>query len=678
MSEPATKPSPAEDIRVTRPSLRRDLRAVPRGGRAAGPWIRIEDDRLGRFHRIGPSEYELLLRLDGTRTLNEARNLAAIEGSKQPLTPTQAESLVLWATVEGLLEGAAQSRATRNDTNRSSLMWIKLPLCSADADWSPLVRITGWMFSRLAIAAFALLMVAAMALVVLHRDRFLHDIVIVCRRDGWATLAIVWLVLKVVHEAGHLVSCRRYGGRVGEFGVAWMCLAPVAYVDLTDAHRIGSRWARIMIAFAGVYCELIVAAVAVLIWCQTTSPSLAHGLVSVALTAGVSSIAFNLNPLMRLDGYFALSDWLGRPNLSRDASQSLRAACGWLFFGKRPQHEITSLGMLAYGAGCFGYRIMVMIGLVTMAAAFYGRVGMMVVTTVIAAGLLPRALVELKSWTGQWSHRPASIVRAAIVCAVLAAIGTSGWQLRDHLNGGWAGVVEYVDEAPIRCVSAGKLVRVLVSENQLVAKGDPLAELVSAELTSQRIQAEFDLAIGESRWLRMRELHATSEAAAQQQANLATASRLETLRQREQRLTIRAPRQGRVVIDEIGNLAGRWYDEGDAFCYVADPLHKKVIIAAPQDSADRVAHWLTTSVQLRAGDGSWFQGRVSNVTQQAGLAPPHPAMAATVGGPLAVRADPSSKSALLLQPCLRLEAIVDDSDERLRPGQPLTLIGGNH
>src|SRR5205807_3105268 len=87
-----------------------------------------------------------------------------------------------------------------------------------------------------------------------------------------------------------------------------------------DAWTLPSKWKRIIISSAGIYVELIIAAVATFVWWNAPAYPLINNLsLSLMVVCSVSTVVFNANPLMRYDGYYILADLLEIPNL-RDRS----------------------------------------------------------------------------------------------------------------------------------------------------------------------------------------------------------------------------------------------------------------------------------------------------------------------------------------------------------------------
>ena len=131
---------------------------------------------------------------------------------------------------------------------------------------------------------------------------------------GWLWMVATWILLKAVHEFGHASCCHRFGGNVREFGLAFICFFPVAYVDVTSSWKVGNKWKKIATASAGIYVELFVAALAAIGWFCIDDPMIKSGLYNVMVVASITTVVFNINPLMKFDGYYMLADFVEIPN----------------------------------------------------------------------------------------------------------------------------------------------------------------------------------------------------------------------------------------------------------------------------------------------------------------------------------------------------------------------------
>ena len=134
------------------------------------------------------------------------------------------------------------------------------------------------------------------------------------------------IVVKTFHEFGHAYFCRRFGGEVHVMGVMLMIFTPMPYVDATSSWSFRERWKRVLVGAAGMIVEIFIAAIAAFFWAQT-GPGILHSLAyNIMFVASVSTVIFNVNPLMRFDGYYILSDLLEIPNLNQRAMHALAAS----------------------------------------------------------------------------------------------------------------------------------------------------------------------------------------------------------------------------------------------------------------------------------------------------------------------------------------------------------------
>lgn len=176
---------------------------------------------------------------------------------------------------------------------------------------------------------------------------------------GIGGFLIAYLLCSTVHEYGHAMACRAFGGNVQRMGVMLYLFIPMAFCDVSDAHRFSEKWKRLVVSAAGIYFQLMLAAVAGLAWVWLTLPDAVELVLAqmVAITA-VSTLA-NLNPLLKLDGYYMLSDWLEIPNLRSRAFAMLDGLVkGQPFRGdSRERHIFLWYGVLggAYTVAIAGW-----------------------------------------------------------------------------------------------------------------------------------------------------------------------------------------------------------------------------------------------------------------------------------------------------------------------------------
>ena len=174
---------------------------------------------------------------------------------------------------------------------------------------------------------------------------------------------LTMIAVKVFHELGHALACRRFGGECHEMGVMLLAFTPCLYCDVSDSWMFASRWQRIVVAFAGIYVELLVASLAAILW-YFSEPGAVHTIsLYIILTCTVSTIIINGNPLLRYDGYYVLSDLLGIPNLDEQSRRALwEPVSRWISRHDGPAEPLDAnrCWLALYAAAATVYRLAVL------------------------------------------------------------------------------------------------------------------------------------------------------------------------------------------------------------------------------------------------------------------------------------------------------------------------------
>ena len=148
-----------------------------------------------------------------------------------------------------------------------------------------------------------------------------------------------WPSTKVLHEFGHGLACKRFGGECHEMGVMLLVVTPCLYCNVSDAWMIPSKWRRAAIGAAGMYVELILASLATFLWWFSEPGLVNHLCLNVMFVCSVSTLLFNANPLMRFDGYYILADLLEIPNLRQKSAAVIQRKLGAWLLGLRERHD---------------------------------------------------------------------------------------------------------------------------------------------------------------------------------------------------------------------------------------------------------------------------------------------------------------------------------------------------
>jgi putative peptide zinc metalloprotease protein len=163
----------------------------------------------------------------------------------------------------------------------------------------------------------------------------------------------VFLTGALLHELGHATACRKFGARHGAIGFGFYLFTPVFYADVSDAWKLKSSQ-RIIIDLAGIYMEVLFSS------CLAVTYAFTGNIVflNVSLLIILATYA-NLNPLLRFDGYWAISDGLNIPNLRAKANQKVMDTFNWIMGKKELQlKNIKDFFLLIYGLLSWSFLVM--------------------------------------------------------------------------------------------------------------------------------------------------------------------------------------------------------------------------------------------------------------------------------------------------------------------------------
>ncbi len=300
----------------------------------------VKDPVTLRYYRLKDNEYFLLRFLDGRHTLEDAQ-----KAYEKHFRPDRLKLEDLEAFGQQLLKaGLAQNDSPRagqqlyeNRTKRvrrewlqtlTNILYIKIPIFDPDRLLTAMVRRLRWVFTGWFLTLSVGVMLGALFLVLTHFDTFRQKLPDYNAFFTFSTVVHLWVALgavKIIHEFGHGLSCKAFGGEVHEMGFLLLCLSPALYCNVSDAWTLPNKWHRIIISAAGIYVELIIAAIATFIWWNTAAHPFVNNLcLSLMVVCSVSTVVFNANPLMRYDGYYVLADWLEIPNLRERSNRFLK------------------------------------------------------------------------------------------------------------------------------------------------------------------------------------------------------------------------------------------------------------------------------------------------------------------------------------------------------------------
>ncbi len=688
------------ELSRTRLKLRDDLLFVPQIYDGTS-FYHIEVKTTAEYFRIGYPEYVFVSLLDGRTTFSEALAVASQKLKTDALNQTQAMAIYSWLLDNGLAafadadtsaSGALSSvrSAATPDAFWKKLnpLWMKLPLGRPEALLQAINPVLGWIFFAPATIASILLMSVAGLMLGSHWDQFSASSANVIARENWLWLLGAWIGLKFFHELGHGLVCQRYGGNIRETGIVLAFLAPLAYVDASSSWSFRSRWQRIHTAMAGVYVELVIASIAAIVWSQSESPLVRHLLQNVIVMASLSTVLFNLNPLMKFDGYYVFSDLLQVPNLSSQASSILQSLGNRIFFGEFGAAP-TVIGrkwwiLLAYGVAAAVWRMLVCLSLLITASVLFRGAGI----ALAAVGVVmwfgaPLWKVLTSAWR-LWLQHPERLLRASLVSGIAIAVILAGLLgLPAPVMTTAPGIVDFTDGEVVRAVSPGFVESVHVENGKPVVEGDLLISLRNDEVTARLLDLQKQVEQEELRLQTASHDH-DSGAISVAQANLKSLStQLAECQKQVNGLQLRSGRAGRVAGRDLRSLNGTFAKAGMELLTIGLDNEKEVQLSVGQRELGISTSLIGRQLQVRIGTHPAFTGTLVRVNPRASRKIPHAALAATNGGPLPVseveKSEKTESDERLRLTEHRFTAIVQlpsDAADRLRCGERGTATLG--
>jgi putative peptide zinc metalloprotease protein len=678
-------------------TLRPDLKITPSEFDQEACYL-IEDPLRGKFFRIGSDEFALISLLDGKNTIAQAIGLSAEALQEKAFIENEAMSVCHWLLESQLAVCGGGGQGERLATSARKLAQNKLaaainPLSMRLPLWNPNVVLnkiapyTEWMFGRPAMIGWCIICAIGFLIAASNRNELIESSSILLDRDNWLKLALAWLVLKLLHESAHALTCLHYGGNVPSAGVLLVLFTPLPFVDVTASWRFPSKWQRIATAAAGIYIELFIAALAIILWNWSTSSVVRHAALNVAATASFGSLVINGNPLMRFDGYYILSDWLELPNLSASGQKFLAGIFQKLLGIDVPpetRSPRTQRIIAIYAITSLFWRILVYVGLLLLLYAMVAKLGVFLAGIAVLMAMTAMLVLPIQKIVKYLLNQPALSRRrlgilgaAGLGCVIVIAI----LMTRPSTIRTW-GVVDYSPPTIVRSISPGFVKEVKVHDGETVKAGDVLVVMTNDELQQElaEIRVDIEQSVIQERMLRQNEENAKAQAETAKGRSLKK-KEAEILRLVEG-LTVRAPIDGQVVAHDLDSLPGRYLSVGDEIVVVGNEESKEIILAAAQDDINSFTSqlYLPVTVRISGDESNSFTASLGKIDPRASLRLPHPALGADAGGALPVKPkkqkpDAKAPESELLDPCFYgTVSLIPSQSLLLHSGQRATIL----
>ena len=584
-------------------------------------WYVLYDPFNNQFFRLRPDSYEFIVRLRPDKTVGEVWE-ERLEESPDG-APGQDDVIRLLAQLyfsnllyyelpadsAKLFERYSHQKQRELQSKLMSIMFFRLPLFDPENLLRSLAPIIRQIMSPLGAVVWIAGVVLAGKVVIDHFDLLAVETQGILAPNNLIFLYVSLVFIKTLHEFGHAVACKHYGGEVHTMGVMLLLFTPIPYMDATASWSFRSRWQRAFVGAAGMIFELFAAAIAAFIWAYTGSGIVHNIAFNIMFIASVSTVVFNINPLLRFDGYYILSDLLDIPNLHSRARLHLRHITERYLFGCKNSVSPASTHKEASWLTIFAllsiiYRVAIYFTIIIFVADRFLLAGvLMAFFCIISWGLLPLfrfAKYLLSSPRLIRVRSRATLISLATVAALLLFLAVIPFPNRFRSPGVLEAVVyiKVLNDAP------GYVKNVLVPTNAEVEAGTPLIELSNREL---------DLKINAARAQRQETLVLQMQATEQDMAALkpirnrleAIEDKLRSLKEERSALVIRARESGTWVSPGSKDMPGTWLARGSEVGVIVNHEAFQFSAVVSQDEASNLFDEKIRSAEVRLfGQGS--------------------------------------------------------------------------
>lgn len=618
-------------------------------------WV-VKDPLSRAFSYFSEQEREILILADGSRSVTEIASECNSRFAPQYLSVESIVRFFADARGKGLMlvdRCGTEEEVPGSDVRRAwwkNPLAIRVPGLNPDHLLESVSHHFAPLFSPFAFLLVSALMLVAACVVVVNFGELTEHLSVAAGRmqtgAGLVTLFSVLSITKVVHELAHATACKRFGGECREIGLMFLIGVPCLYCDVSDAWMLPRRWQRIFISAAGILAELTLASLAALVWFFTVDGPVRDVCATVVVVCSVTTVLFNGNPLLRYDGYYMLSDAVGIPNLSAEATGVLRE---WVrrFLWASPTirtFEFTARNFLVAGYGLLSglYRIAIVVLIMLMMYRFAegyemaDAVGVLALTTIAWMFFkMIRSVLRPPATRGRYTsfrmRRPVLIVTAIVGCVAVIGLVPIPRTTTAYMT------IQPGDAESVFVTNAGRLVGSVMNGADVQA-GQVVARLVNPSVELELLQARGQSEQLEVRLDGLKKRRLTSREAGLQipviERSLSEAKKEQELREGlADQLVLSAPHAGRVFA--VGKRAestagerepgywfgtpldpanaGAWLEEGTKVCVIGNPKTREAVLFISQQNIELIRKGQRVHLLLDDHAQREVRGRVSEL-----------------------------------------------------------------
>ena len=475
-------------------------------------------------------------------------------------------------------------------------------------------------------------------------------------------------VIGAIHEYAHGYVVKMYGGEVHDIGMALFYFTPVFYCETSDSFMFPNKWHKFWVTVAGIYIEAIICAFATLLWVASYPDTLTHELAyKTMLLTGLATVFFNINPLIKVDGYNALASYLEMPGMREGAfryiAQSFQKHVLRLPIDIPPLPPRKKRVYWIYGSLAIAYTATIMVLIAGWVSNFYEKYfpDLAVVLILLTLYYIFRKRVRQLGRIGKLIYldkkelimSPRSRTLLLVAGVALLLLLFVPWSRRTVKADS---VLRPVTIATLEAPEDAMVAEVLVHEGDTVRRGQPVIRLESPDATEQgeRLAVEQDLFEKETSRARESADPALAYQAEQRAASAAVGMR--SSESRRQYLVLRSPIAGKVLTHRPEDLAGRFVVEGADLVAVGDTSRMAAEVGVSERLLSYLKPGAPVAAFVRSSPMGTRHGSVERISS------------ATAGAPATVRSGEGSHAPTAMPDRFTVLAVFDNADGKLLPG----------
>ena len=578
-------------------------------------WYVLYEPFTNQYYRLPQGAYEFISKLSSRKTVGEVWNDLLNSGMEN--VPSQGEVIEMLSQLyqsnmllyEGVDDGMMLFDRNKKKVQKKvkatllNIFFLKVPVFDPEF----LLRRLKWLINILLSVPFALVWLAAIIVATKYgienfdtlKDQthgFLSP-----SNIGWVYVCTV--IVKLLHEFGHSAVVKKYGGEVHTVGVMFMLLAPLPYMDASASWSFRKKWHRVFVGAGGMLFEFFIAAVALILWANLGGGILKALAYNVFIICSVSTVLFNINPLMRFDGYYILTDLLDMPNLQQRSVSHLKYLLERYVFRKYDAENVAEswnerFVYTFYGIASAIYRFFLFAGLVIAISEHYLILSFIMGTLLCLTMLVipfGKFLKYIFAGPALAQVRGRAVFTTLFVLASLVGV-LFYLPVPDTFTA--PGVIEATRYENGIVGESGMVTDVKHISNDYLHVGDTLMVLKNPELDYKIEEKQGEISEANQMYYRALENAPENMLPIKIRLNVLNQG-LNDLLERQKRLTLVAGMDGVLSAGDIENYVGKYIKKGDSVGLLLDTNSFDFVAVVSQEDVSRLFSGVTHKTSIR-------------------------------------------------------------------------------